>query len=243
MIPDRADIIADLQRQILPLEGFKPLSSYAYEDIGLGAIKEAFPNNEFPFGAIHEFMCSTPEDKAATSGFVAGMLSSMMRRGGHCIWVSPVRMIFPPALSWYGIDAERIVFIEVQKEKERLWVIEEALKCDGLCGVIGEVQDLSYMASRRLQLAVEQSRVTGFIFRLSPRNINTTACIARWKIGSLSGALTGSAPGLGFPRWQVELLKVRNGRTGSWQIEWAVNRFKHVPAMKVIEEEQQRKAG
>jgi hypothetical protein len=27
------------------------------------------------------------------------------------------------------------------------------------------------------------------------------------------------------PRWQVELLKVKNGQTGIWQIEWADGRF------------------
>lgn len=41
-------------------------------------------------------------------------------------------------------------------------VMEEALKCGGLAAVVGEVQDISFTASRRLQLAVEQSGVTGF---------------------------------------------------------------------------------
>jgi len=32
-------------------------------------------------------------------------------------------------------------------------------------------------------------------------------------------------PGLGFPRWNIELLKVRNGQPGSWEMEWAADRF------------------
>jgi protein ImuA len=35
-------------------------------------------------------------------------------------------------------------------------------------------------------------------------------------------------PGVGFPRWSVELIKVRNGKTGSWQVEWMGRKFRHV---------------
>jgi protein ImuA len=37
-------------------------------------------------------------------------------------------------------------------------------------------------------------------------------------------------PGLGFARWNVELLKVRNGKPGSWQIEWGPTGFRTIPA-------------
>jgi protein ImuA len=32
-------------------------------------------------------------------------------------------------------------------------------------------------------------------------------------------------PGLGFPRWRVDLLRVRNGQGGSWILEWADGKF------------------
>jgi protein ImuA len=35
-------------------------------------------------------------------------------------------------------------------------------------------------------------------------------------------------PGVGFPRWNVNLLKVRNGKPGSWEIEWAENQFQEI---------------
>ena len=69
--------------------------------------------------------------------------------------------------------------------------MEEALKCDGIAAVVGEIQELSFTVSRRLQLAVEQSRVTGFILRNNPRNLNTTACVTRWKITPLSKYVNG----------------------------------------------------
>ena len=121
--------------------------------------------------------------------------------------------------------------------------MEEALKCKGLSAVIGEMQDLSFTASRRLQLAVEQSQVTGFVLRKNPRSLNTSACLARWKITSLPSELPGEMPGVGFPRWNVELLKVRNGRPGNWQIEFAAGRFRYISKIAAIHPQQQKKTG
>jgi protein ImuA len=38
--------------------------------------------------------------------------------------------------------------------------------------------------------------------------------------------LEAGMPGVGFPRWTVELLKVRNGNPGTWQMEWAAGSFR-----------------
>ncbi|WP_148233512.1 ImuA family protein [Pseudopedobacter saltans] len=99
--------------------------------------------------------------------------------------------------------------------------MEEALKCKGLAAVVAELQELSFSQSRRLQLAVESSRVSGFVLRRDTRKINTTACVARWRISPQPSLLLEKGlPGVGFPQWQVELLKVKNGQPGSWNIAW-----------------------
>jgi protein ImuA len=121
--------------------------------------------------------------------------------------------------------------------------MEEALKCDGLAAVVAEIQELSFIASRRLQLAVEKSLVTGFILRRNPRNINTTACVTRWKIKPIQSESVDGLPGVGFPRWNVELLKARNGKGGSWQIEWVAGQFKHISNTTIELPEIQKKTG
>ena len=239
----KANIIAQLKKDILPLQGFKSaLNTVALDGIPV-AIKNAFPNSAFPLGAVHELIADGAEDATATFGFIAGILASIMRSGGVSIWISHSQSIFPPALRSFGVRPDRIIFIHLKKEQEILWVMEEALKCKGLSAVISEVRDLSFTASRRLQLAIEQSQVTGFIVRRNPRSLNTTACLARWKITSLPGQLPEDMPGVGFPRWNVELLKVRNGKPGSWQIEFAAGRFRHIPKITAIHPQQQKKTG
>ena len=51
-------------------------------------------------------------------------------------------------------------------------------------------------------------------------------------------------PGVGFPRWNVELLKVRNGKPGSWQLEWSYNQLHEIKQnIFSIPQEQVRKTG
>jgi protein ImuA len=243
MATTKADIIAQLQRDILPLQGIRVASKNPELDAMLGQMRNAFPNASFPLGAIHEFISNAPEDAAATSGFIAGILSSVMRNRGALIWISTSRTIFPPALPLFGISPDRVIFIDLHREKEVLWTMEEALKCQGLSAVVGEIQELNFITSRRLQLAVEKSRVTGFVLRRNPRTVNTTACLTRWQVSALQSEPVDDMPGIGFPRWSVELLKVRNGTPGKWEIEFAEGRFRHVSKLTAIPFVQKKKVG
>lgn len=230
----KADIIARLQREVLSMQGLKTTAKSAATDKLIGTMKNAFPNNSFPLGVMHEFISRSKEDEAAGTGFITAIVSSLMRSSGVAVWISSSRTVFPPALKSYGIEPDKIIFIDLKKEKEILWTMEEALKCRGLAAVIGELQELDFTASRRLQLAVEQSRVTGFVLRCNPRNINTTACLTRWQVKPALSELPNEMPGVGFPRWNVELLKVRNGNPGKWQVEFAGGRFKQVSTIAAL---------
>lgn len=220
----KQDIIQQLQKEVLSMQKLKKVSGRSL-DTGLWEMEKAFPDQTFPLGVVHEFISNAQEDAAATNGFMAGLISQLVRKG-TTIWVSNKRTIFPPALSAFGIEPERIIFIDLWRQKEILWAIEEALKCDTVAAVIGELSELSFTESRRLQLAVEQSRVTGFIHRYNLRTENVTACVSRWRIKPLASDI--KLPGMGFPRWNVQLLKVRNGKPGSWQIEWSAGQFRNI---------------
>ena len=227
----KRDIILQLQKDILPLQGFRPPPAGSAVDLGLGPVATAFPNHSFPTGAVHELLSNGAENAAASGGFIAGLLAALMQSDRVCVWISSSRTLFPPALRAFGIEPDRIIFIDLSKERDVLWAMEEALKCEGLAAVVGEIQEISFTASRRLQLAVEQSRVTGFILRHHPRNLNTIACVARWKITSLPCISEDGLPGIGFPRWNIELLKIRNGKPGSWQMEWSAGAFHLIPEL------------
>lgn len=196
---------------------------------GLGFLGRAFPDGHFPVTAIHELISTSSETAAATNGFLAGILCHLMQSEGLCLWIGMKRSIFPPALKFFNIDPERIVFIDTAREKETLWTVEEALKCKSVAAVVGELREVSFTESRRLQLAMEQSQVTGFIHRYNPRTENITAFTSRWRVSPLASEISGSLiPGVGIPKWQVQLTKARNGKPAEWQIEWAGG-FKTAP--------------
>ncbi len=219
---DKRALISRLKKNMLLWQGVRPKESQE-DSIGLGPMEEAFPNGIFPKGSVHEFISTDRIGSAVSCGFMSGLLGNLMKNGGICIWISSFKALFPASLKTFGVTPEHIVFVRMKHEKDILWAMEEALKCEGLAAVIAEIHKLDFVQSRRLQLAVEKSRVTGFILRHNPRSLDSTACAARWRITSLPSKLKENMPGIGFPRWEVELLKVRNGNPGKWRVEWSAD--------------------
>ncbi|ODS85182.1 MAG: hypothetical protein ABS46_02175 [Cytophagaceae bacterium SCN 52-12] len=217
----KSELVERLKKEILAMEGFCTPTVNSKVHFGIKTLEKAFPNHVFPTGAIHEMMCATPEDAAVSSGFAAALAGRIMNDGGMCLWLG--QEISPPALRFFGIAPEKVLFVP-PVEKQALWMIEEALKCRSLKVVIGEIKELNLTESRRLQLAVEESRVTGFFLRHNPRSLSNTAAVARWRVTALPSTETG-IPGIGYYSWKVELLKVRNGIPGCWHIAWAPTGF------------------
>jgi len=228
MAGEKQAIIDKLRQDILSWEGFRPASTGEAAHFGLGPLEAAFPNRVFPTGAIHEFISGRPVETAACGGVIAGILRVLLEKGGICVWVSYIRRIYPPALKRFGLNPERVIFVDVPLQKDVLWVMEEALKCPGVAAVVCETHDLSFMESRRLQLAVEQSHVTGFVLRKDVKKKNTTACVSRWRVRPVRSQLRKGMPGVGLPRWQIDLTKVRNGTPGTWILEWCQHQFRTV---------------
>lgn len=232
MLSANADIIAALQKEILLYAACKQQAKEVALPAELWFLKEHLPLAVFPTGAVHEFVYSKAEDVAATNAFISGLVSTCIAAKGIVIWISLRPAIFPAVLQRYNIEPEQIVFIHPANEKELLWVTEEALKCDGLRAVVAELNSLSFPNSRRLQLAVEKSNVTGFV--LTPSSKTTTnACVSRWKITSIPSEQQDSLPGVGFPKWKVELKKMRNGKPGEWEVEWSGDRFRQVQTVAI----------
>lgn len=228
-VNDRKELISRLQNNILQWQGYRSHATSNHTKMGLGSVEKAFPNNVFPLGTVHELVCSNIEQATASCGLLSGMLSVLMQHGRVCLWISFTDHLFPSALAHFGVSADRVIFIRVSKDTEALWVMEEALKCAGLAAVVAEVRELNFKQSRRLQLAVEHSHVNGFVLRNYSKKIGSTICAARWQVRSLPSEPVDGMPGLGFPRWQVDLLKVKNGQPGSWTIEWAERAFRVIP--------------
>ncbi|WP_118195367.1 ImuA family protein [Albibacterium indicum] len=225
----KQELINKLKKDILLWQGYKPQSNETDRGIELREIEAAFPNGIFPKGTIHEFIGTRAEHSATSVGFIAVLLSILLNEDDVCLWISTNRKLFPVSLRMFNVNPEQIIFVDVATEKECLWVIEEALKCEGLSAVIAEVNSLNFIESRRLQLAVEKTGVTGFIIRKDNRKEIAAVTAARWKITPVPSETNAGLPGIGFPRWNVELIKVRNGSPRSWVFEWSGDKLINIP--------------
>ena len=219
----KAEILEKLQTDILRLQGIRRKELGIV--IGLSQLNDAFPEGSLPRAAVHEFISASAEEIACTRGFVSGLVGPLMGNEGIAVWICQSETVLPQGLINFGIQPHRVIFISVTKTKDILWVLEEALKCDALSAVIGEISELGFTESRRLQLAVEKSSVTGFVIRNSSRKISTTACVSRWKISSMPSEPIDDLPGIGIPVWRVELLRIRNGKPGVWHLGWRNGTF------------------
>ncbi|SHE71429.1 protein ImuA [Mariniphaga anaerophila] len=231
-IAKKKEVINQLKKKILLMEGLSKKQDNRLGDFGLGSVNEAFPGGAFPVGTIHEFVSTTESCAAAASGFLSFLVSTFMGRDGFCLWISPKRQIFPPALSFFNIKPHRVIFIDVKHPKEVLWAMEQGLKNKALSVVVAELREVSFAESRRLQLAVENSGATGFLHRIRPLTKGALACISRWKIRPLPSRANNGLPGVGFPRVEVELEKIHGGRPGVWQFEWQNGKFTPVASQK-----------
>ncbi len=194
--------------------------------LGIEAIDQALPTGGIRLGALHEAASAGPdtEHAAAATLFIAGILA---RLEGPVLWVLRQADLFAPGLAAAGLQPNRVIFAEAGKDI--LPVMEEGLRHPGLAAVVAEhTGRLSLVASRRLQLAAEQSGILAILIRRSPSfddpALNEpTAAATRWRIAALPSppalAHAPDTPGLGRARWQVDLTRCRGGEPGSWMVE------------------------
>jgi protein ImuA len=194
--------------------------------MGIEAIDGVLPTGGIRLGALHEAASAGPdtEHAAAATLFTAGILA---RLDGPVLWVLRQADLFAPGLAGAGLQPDRVVFAEAGKNV--LPVMEEGLRHPGLAAVVAEYTGrLSLVASRRLQLAAEQSGILAILIRRSPSfddpALNEpTAAVTRWRIAALPSppALPHApdTPGLGRARWKLDLTRCRGGEPGSWIVE------------------------
>jgi protein ImuA len=219
--------LAALKASIAHLE--RPArTDLAHLPFGIPAIDARLPGGGLVLGALHEVVGSGPaiEHGAAAALLTAGVLA---RLPGQVLWVLEWPDLFAPALDAVGLHPDRVIYAEAGTFRTVLLTMEEGLRHAGLAGVVGELSGrLTLTASRRLQLAAEQSGVTCFALGLIRNHddallVEPTAAVTRWRVVTLPSpprlAHSPETPGLARPRWRLNLVRCRGGEPASWIVE------------------------
>jgi protein ImuA len=222
----RDDRLAALRRRLEALVRVGR-ADQAVLPFGVPAVDKALPGNGLALGALHEVAGAGPEeeDGAVAAAFLAGILARL-KLPLPILWCLPEDDLYGPGLAAAGLDTGRLILAQARRPQELLWAMEEGLKSSGLAAVVGETAALSLPASRRLLLAAEASGVTGFALRrwrrsndAAAQRLIPNAALTRWRVAAVPGDLSAGEPGIGRPRWQVELWRCRGGVPAFWMME------------------------
>jgi protein ImuA len=193
--------------------------------LGLAVIDRALPGGGLARGAMHEVTGASgdEEDGALAAAFAALVLR---RFDGTVLWCASGADLGGAGLAALGLGPELLVVARARCDDDVLWAAEEGLRAGGVAAIVAEAAVLPDAAGRRLQLAAEAAgrplllvrrwREAGLARRERER---PSAAATRWRIGALPSAPASGAPGIGAPRWRVELLRCRGGRPGNWIVE------------------------
>ena len=216
-------VLADLREQVGRRLNGAAMSHRVTLPFGVPALDRHLPGGGLARGVLHEVVEGGPaaEFAGAATLFAAGIAA---RLKGPVLWCLTRRDLFAPGLAAAGLHPDRVIYARPPGTATVLPLIEEGLREKGLAAVVGEVTRLGLTASRRLQLAAEASGVPALVLAtlVDAGREGTDGSADRRRHALAHRACPFGllpAPGLGRPRWQVDLLRCRGAEPRSWILE------------------------
>lgn len=159
---------------------------------GFKALDRLLPEKGWPRGALIDFILPHHKQKVLHGiGELRLLLPAMCGLAEHdkwLLWIGPPHVPYAPALQSAGLDLERLVLIEDKiSHSNKIWAMEKALRTAGCGMVLCWVDSIPMAASRRLQLAAEQSGATGVL--LQTKKVAVSAACLRLKLTPLKNSL------------------------------------------------------
>jgi protein ImuA len=191
-----------------------------------------------PKAALTEIHAPETRDAGAVTGFALALMGRLVnceQAAGPALWIGTAQAWqeggFPYSRglqTMFGMAPQSLLFCEVPKLADALWVAEEAARLTALSAVVLEIrgnpQRLDLTASRRLHARAQQAAKPVLLLRQAALAEPTAAPIrlvvepaASAPRSTLDGPLDGS---IGRPAFAVSVSKSRTGRWGKFILEW-----------------------
>jgi protein ImuA len=212
---------------------------------GVAEIDAVLPGGGLAVGRVHQITGGEDGFAGPATAFTAVLAARLSSRddghtaSGTVLWIvqrsTADDTLYAPSLASFGLPPERLVVARARDEAEVLWTMEESLRCAALSVVTAQVRRVDLTAGRRLQLAAEQSGVTGFLLPSlhgagwqAPGKTSAAAATTRWQVESAPGEHLSSTLAsdilasniLGPVRWTVTLERCQGGIPRAWLVEW-----------------------
>jgi len=214
-----------LREQVRAIETLGRDKTASCLPFGIASIDRRIEGGGLLLGALHDFTgrTGTLNDDAAALLFAAGIAARVPAKPAVVLWALRWRDLFAPGLAQAGLTSRQLIQAECRRDEDVLAVMEEGLRHGGLAAVVGEVGQASLTATRRLQLAAEDSGTPALMLRKWRKGAadpfgQPSAAVTRWKIGCAPSAPL-PVQGVGRPRWIVDLVRQRGGEPHQWIME------------------------
>lgn len=172
---------------------------------GYEALDAALPGGGWPRAGLVEIL--TPRTGVGELRLLAPLLA---RLGAEqpprwTAWVAPPFEPYAPGLAACGIALERQLVVRTDTA---LWAMEQTLLSGACEAVLAWVRRAHPNSVRRLQLAAERGRSSGFLFRALRSAREPSPAMLRLLLSPAPGGV------------HVELLKSRGGARGTVELAW-----------------------
>lgn len=114
-------------------------------------------------GSLTEWFSGGAGSGAATMAWSVACAAA--RRGGYVVVLDRQRRFYPPAAVAWGVAAERLAVVRVEREEDELWVVDQTLRSPAVAAVWVWRDELSGRDFRRWQLAAEVGGAVGVVLR------------------------------------------------------------------------------
>jgi hypothetical protein len=176
---------------------------------GFAALDAGLPGGGWPRHGLVEIL--TPRPGVGELYLLLPALAALSRDMRWCAWISPPHEPYAPALEARGVALDRMLIVRAQPAAVA-WAYEQALR-SGACGMaLAWLPRASPRAIRRLQLAAEQGRALGVLFRDQQAAHQASPAMLRMSFEPLK------EPGRHGAR--VSLIKSRGGSRVPVEVTW-----------------------
>lgn len=176
---------------------------------GFAALDAGLPGGGWPRHGLVEVL--TPQPGIGELYLLLPALAALSRLSPArwCTWVSPPHEPFAPALQAHGVALDRMLIVRTHLP---LWANEQALKSGATSLVLAWLPRASPRAVRRLQLAAEQGRALGVLYRSQRYASEASPAMLRLSLEPLPAPRQGA---------RVSLIKSRGGSREPIELEWS----------------------
>lgn len=173
----------------------------AAQPSGWAPLDAVLPGGGWQAGTIVELMPA--QTGIGELSLLMPTLARLTRADRYVALIAPPYIPFAPALAQHAVQLARLLIVRAQKAEDILWATEQTLRCSSFGAVLAWPLTIRDRDTRRLQLAAEAGRSTGFVYRSAKAALEASPAAVRLKLQS--------HPQGGV---EIDIVKCRGARAG-----------------------------